>query len=427
MSEKLALLGGKPVLKSPLAEPNNIGEEEIKKALEVLKSGKLSGFAAHTGEGFLGGPFIKKVEEEFKNYFGTKFAISVNSATSGLFAAVYALGISPGDEIIVTPYTMSATAAAILACSAVPVFVDVNPDDFCIDASKIEEALSDKTRAIMVVHLFGNPADMDSIMEIAEKHGLSVIEDCAQAPGAVYKDRLVGTFGDVGIYSFNRHKTIQTGEGGVMVANNEELALKLQLIRNHAEDVIDQMGTGDRFNLIGWNYRMTELEAAIGSVQITRLKALNKKRMENADYITKRLKEFKWLIPNRPKPDSKSVYYRYPFRFIGEKLGIKRSTFAKAMEKEGFPLNEGYVKPLYLQSIYQKKESNTPYLSGIYRSGRNYKAGLCPVVEKLHKKEFLFSTITHLAKDKGDLDLFVQALKKVESNVEELKNLEKKS
>lgn len=423
MSNKLALLGGRPILSKPLKEPNYIGNQEIEQAMEVLKSGKLSGFVAGDNEEFLGGPWVRRIEQSFRDYFGTKFAISMNSATSGLFASVYALGISPGDEVIVTPYTMSATAAAVLACSGVPVFVDVDVEDFCIDTQKIEIAITAKTKAIIVVHLFGNPADMDRIMAIAAKYNLAVIEDCAQAPGAEYQGTYVGTIGDIGVFSLNRHKTIQSGEGGVIVTDEEELALKLRLIRNHAETVIDQMGAGDKYSLIGWNYRMTELEAAIGSAQIKRLDILNAVRISNADYLSERLKKFGWIIPNRPKPNTKAVYYRYPFRFIKKNLRIERSVFAKAMRFEGFPLNQGYLKPLYLQSIYRKRDENVPYLNQLYQSGQSYQQGLCPVVEKLYQEEFMFSAITHLAKSKSDLNLFIRALEKVEANVGELEKV----
>lgn len=427
MKEKLALLGGKPVLRSPLPEQYHIGREEINLAKEVLKSGMLSGFVARYNEEFLGGPFVRKLERKFSSYFGTNLAVAMNSATSCLHAAVYALGICPGDEVILPPYTMSASAAAVLACSGVPVFVDINENNFCIDADRIEAAITSKTRAIMVVHLFGIPADIKRIMHIADKHNLRVIEDCAQAPGAMCADKFVGTFGDVGVYSLNRHKTIQTGEGGVAVTNDKAIALKLQLIRNHAESVVDEISFNKEFDLIGWNYKMTELEAAIGSVQIRRLAGLNAARVRNAVYINKRLKHFPWLITFRTSPDTRCVYYRYPLRFISNGLGIKRSTFARAMQCEGFLLNEGYVKPLYLQSIYRTNNTCAPYLSGIRLSRQKYQEGVCPVAEKLYRKELLLSPITHLASKKEDLNKFIAAIKKIEDNVKELSEFEKRN
>ena len=427
MKKKLALLGGKPILGSPLPEPHYIGKEEIAAALKVLKTAKLSGFVAKNNEEFLGGPWIKRLERGFCDYFGAKFSISVNSATSGLYAAVYAIGICPGDEVIVSPYTMSASATAILACSGVPVFVDVDIDNYCIDADKIEAAITAKTKAIIVVHLFGNPAEMDKIMRIAKKYNLRVIEDCAQAPGVLYKKRLVGTFGDAGIFSLNRHKTIQTGEGGIIVTDNKELALKLQLIRNHAEDIIDQMGIEARFNFIGWNYKMTELEAAIGTAQITKLDRLNSIRIKNAQYLTSGLKRFDWIIPYRLTSENRAVYYRYPFRYIKKELGIQRSTLIKAMQAEGLPINGGYVKPIYLQAIYKNKKSkNDPYLSEMYKVSRHrYRNGLCPVAEKLYNEELLMSTITHTARNFKEVDFFIMAIEKIEENIEDLMIYEK--
>jgi len=424
MGETLALLGGKPLLRKSLREPHYIEKDEKAAVLEVLKTGRLSHFVAKYNEEFFGGPYVKKLEKRFADYFGSGCAVSMNSATSALFASVYALGICPGDEVIVTPYTMSATSTSILSVSGIPVFVDVDPDDFNMDVSKIEGLITDKTKAIMVVHLFGNPVDMDKVVDIAKRHKLKVIEDCAQAPGAKYKNKYVGTFGDVGIFSLNRHKTIQAGEGGVIITNDSRLCFKLQLIRNHAEAVIDQMEDKKGLNLIGWNYRMTELEAAVGTAQIMKLDKLNALRIKNGGYLSGKLKAFDWIIPNKPKEKTRCVYYRYPFRFLGRKLGIKRSTFAKAMKEEGFFLNEGYLKPLYLQSVYKKRKETVPYLGPVYSSSRNYEEGICPVAEKLYKEEFMFSPIAHLARDERDVDLFVKALKKIEENIQVLKKYE---
>lgn len=425
-NKELAITGGSPVLRSPLPEKHHITKKEEKNVLQVLRSGKLSGFIARDTEEFLGGPWVKNLEERFCDYFNTKFAISMNSATSALYASVYALDICPGDEVIISSYTMSASVAAILACSGVPVFVDVDIRNYCIDADKIVKAITPKTKAIIVVHLFGNPAEMDKIMYIAKKYGLRVIEDCAQAPGAIYQGKQAGRFGDIGIFSLNRHKTIQTGEGGVAVTNKHKFALRLQLIRNHAEDVIDQMGIGAQFSYIGWNYKMTELEASVGAAQITKLDKLNLIRIRNAEYLTKKLKRFSWIVPHKAQPESRCVYYRYPIRYIKKRLGIKRSTLAAAMRYEGFYLNEGYVKPVYLQSIYQNRAQRpAPYVLEMYKSGRIYRRGLCPIAERLYYEELLLSNITHLARNARDIDFFILAFQKIESQIEKLKIYEK--
>ena len=427
MKKKLALFGGKPILDRPLTERHYIGREEISAAMKVLKSGQLSGFVARNNQQFLGGPWVNKLEDRFCSYLKAKYAVSMNSATSALYAAVYALGMSPGDEVILPPYTMSATAGAVLACSGVPVFVDVDINNFCLDADKIEPLITRKTKAIIVVHLFGNPAEMNKIMRIAEKYKLRVLEDCAQSPGAAYQGRPVGRFGDIGVFSLNRHKVIQCGEGGVAITNDSKLVLKLRLIRNHAEAVIDEMDNPDKINLLGWNYKMTEVEAAISAAQINKLDGLNAIRIRNARYLTSRLKGFDWLIPYKPLKTIKTVYYRFPFRYKIENLGIKRSTVAKAMAAEGFLLNEGYVKPIYLQSIYRNTDlGKDPYLSVMHRSGYKYQEGLCPISERLYNKELLLSGITHTARNRKDIDLFIKALRKIKDNIKELIAYEKK-
>ena len=180
-----------------------------------------------------------------------------------------ACGVGPGDEVIVTPYTMSATATAIIVYNGIPVFADVEMKNYNLDPVSVESRITDRTKIIFVVHIFGHPADMDSIMMLAEKHNIMVIEDAAQAPGAFYKGRLAGTIGDIGVYSLNCNKVIQCGEGGIAVTNSDDLAGRLRLIRNHAEAVIAAGKHVDSLvNMIGWNYRMNEIEAAISREQL---------------------------------------------------------------------------------------------------------------------------------------------------------------
>ena len=187
----------------------------------------LSDFVGAPGKNFLGGHYVKLFEEEFKKVFGSNHAISVNSWTSGLIAAVGAVGIQPGDEVLVTPWTMCASAISILHWNAIPVFVDIEEDTFCMDPSKIEEKITERTKAILVVDIFGQSADMDPILAIARKHNLKVIGDTAQSPGAKYKGKLAGTMADVGGYSFNYHKHIHTGEGGMIITNDKQIAFKV--------------------------------------------------------------------------------------------------------------------------------------------------------------------------------------------------------
>ncbi len=240
--KKLAVNGRKqPVLKKPFPPVYNIGKEEIEAVVRLMKKGPLSDFVGARGKYFLGGREVKRLEAMFCKKFRIKHAVSFNSATTALHAAIAALGIGPGDEVIVPPYTMSASATSILMNGAVPIFADIDEKTFCIDPRSIEKRITRNTKAIMVVNLFGGLCDLEEILKIAKKHKLKVIEDNAQAPGALYKGKYAGTIGDIGVFSFNVHKTIQAGEGGVLVTNNKEYAFRAQLARNHGEAVVGEM------------------------------------------------------------------------------------------------------------------------------------------------------------------------------------------
>src|SRR5215831_11497491 len=224
---QLAIKGGKPVRTQLFPAYNPIGKEEKDAVQKVLDSGNLSQFLGAWGSDFLGGPTVRKFEEAWCKAIDVSYAVSVNSNTSGLFAAMGAIGIQPGDEVIVSPYSMSASAIAPILYGGVPVFADIDPDSFCLDPRSIESRITDHTRAILIVHIFGRAADMDAIMKIAKEHNLMVVEDCAQAPMGKYKGKYVGTMGDIGVFSLNYHKHIHTGEGGMIVTHRADLAERL--------------------------------------------------------------------------------------------------------------------------------------------------------------------------------------------------------
>src|SRR5437762_2316448 len=234
-TEPLALLGGPKTITAPFPRHNPIGAEEVEAARRVVESGVLSRFLGCWDPDFYGGPKVQEFERQCARYFGTKYAVTVNSWTSGLIAAVGAIGIEPGDEVIVSPWTMSATATAILHWNAIPVFADIEPETFCLDPAAVEANITPYTRAIMAVDIFGHPADVDALMTIADRYGLTVITDAAQAPGARYRNRYAGTLTHVGGFSLNYHKHIHTGEGGILVTDDETIAYRVRLIRNHAE------------------------------------------------------------------------------------------------------------------------------------------------------------------------------------------------
>lgn len=414
--KRLALFGGRKTRQKPFTPFPVIDKEEARIVSEVIKTNRLSGFIAAPGESFLGGPYVKKLEEMIRDYFNVRFAITVNSATAGLHCALAALDLKSDDEVIVPPYTMSATPTAVLMAGATPVFADVSDDDFCIDPAKIEKLITKNTKAIMVVHLFGCPAKMDQIKRLASKHRLAVIEDCAQAPGAKYKGRLVGTIGDAGIFSFNQHKTITTGEGGFIITNDEKLALKMQLIRNHGEAIVEGMGLDDSFaHIFGYNYRMTELEAAVGIGQFPKLDKLNAHRIKLAEYLKKGLSKFKGLSFHKSDNGTKEVYFLLAMKIDDKKLGISRDQLVDALNAEGIPFGKGYVKPLYLLPVFQKNKNKK----------HRYATGICPVTERLHKKILMNSSpaLLRYPMDQKDMDDVIAAFEKILSNKHEFKTL----
>ena len=429
MPEKLALKGGKPVVDYTLPHHRTTGEEELRVAAEVIRNGDLSLFEgnyfAEEPFSYSGGPYVQRLEREWAGYYNIEHAITVNSCTSGLYAAIGACGIGPGDEVIVSPYTMSASAACALIYNAIPVFADIEDKTFNLDPESIEERITRNTKAIVIIHIMGHPADMDSIMQIAGKYNLKVIEDCAQAHAAKYKDKYVGTIGDIGVFSLNVNKTIQTGEGGVLITNDDELAKRLKLIRNHGEVVADQMEYDNINNIIGYNYRMCEIEAAMGSEQLKKLESLNQVRVKLAEYLTDHLKELEGMVPPSVEPDCVHVFYVYSMKFKEDIVGIPRSLFCKALRAEGIPVYEGYVRPLYLQQLYQKRlgygGKGCPFNCHMYDGDVDYRKGICPTAERMYEKELISLEIVKHPQVLDDMDKIVQGFKKVLSNIDNIK------
>lgn len=430
-NSKLAINGGKPVRVELFPAYNTITQEEIDASIEVLKSGNLSQFLGASGNDFLGGPKINEFEKLWAKMFDSEYCISINSATSGLFASMGACGIGPGDEVIVSPYSMSASAICPIIYGAVPVFADIQDDIFTLCPKNIEKNITKRTKAIVVVHIFGHSADMDSIMKIAKKHNLFVIEDCAQAPLSEYKGKKVGTIGDIGVFSLNYHKHIHTGEGAMVTTNNKELAKKLQLIRNHSENVLDNNIFDNNIGMFGFNYRLTEIQAAIGITQLKRLNQYIEERIENCNYISEKLKKLAGLIPPVVYDKCKHVYYVQAFKFKKNEIGVDRNTFvnavaaelpsAKLRESTGKLISSGYVKPLYLQSIYQKRNiSKCSFNCSKYDGEVSYEKGICPITEKMHYEELFTHEYMRPGMTKADLNDFINAIEKVYENISEL-------
>ena len=424
---KLALFGGKPLRSLPFPPHKTTGQEEINGALEVLKTGFLSCYEGSNNEWFLGGPEVQALENEWANYFECKHAVAVNSATSGLYAAVAAAEIGPGDEVITTPWTMAATATSIVANHAVPIFADIDLETYCISAQDIERKITPRTRAILPVHIYGHPADMTSILKLARKHNLVVIEDAAQSPGARYQGTLTGSIGDMGVHSLNGHKLIQCGEGGMITTNDDDLAHRLKLIRNHAESVIATgMKVKSLVNMVGWNFRMNEIEARISRIQLTKLKPLQEERNALAHYLSDRLKQFPGLLLPAKKKDCDHTYYRYPVRLDPEKILISAKTLVDALNAEGLDWMAGYL-PINMYPMYQEQiaigKQGCPFKCSHYEGTPDYSMKTLPNVSRLLQTSLSTENVRPpLAKQ--DMEDMVQGFEKIFENMNSLNEYE---
>ncbi|MBV9182885.1 MAG: DegT/DnrJ/EryC1/StrS family aminotransferase, partial [Acidobacteria bacterium] len=328
VDDELAIHGGGPVIRQGLELYNSIGSEEANAVHDVMKSGCLSAFYGSSGDQFLGGPRIRAFEDAWREKFGVRHAVSVNSATSGLIAAMGAVGVGPGDEVIVPPYTMSATAIAPLIYGGIPVFVDIEPDTFCLDSQAVRYAITPRTKVILAVNLFGHPASLRELVSIARQHNLFLVEDNAQGPLATEYGRYCGTIGHIGVFSLNYHKHIHTGEGGMCVTEDENLAQRLQLIRNHAENIVEPLGLHDIQNLVGFNFRMTELSAAVGIEQLKKAEHHVQRRQKVAETLTRGVAQLQGLRPPVVRDGCRHVYYTWALRYDEAVVGISRDAFS---------------------------------------------------------------------------------------------------
>jgi perosamine synthetase len=428
----LAINGGKKLRIEKWKDNITVGVEERLAVMRVLDHGYLSLFeGSHTPDkpfSFKGGPEVQSLEHEWSEYYGSKYSIAMNSATSGLYAAIGALGIGYGDEVIVSPYTMSACALAPMIYGAIPVFADVDPETGCLDPNSVEKKITQRTKGILVVHQFGFPAEMEKIMSLAKSHKIHVIEDCAQAHGAKRKGKYVGTIGDIGVFSLNVNKTIHSGEGGVCITNNEELAYRLQLIRNHGEAVVGPANYENIENIAGFNYRMTEITAAVAREQLKKLPNLNKQRLELVEQLKLGLKHYDFLRPFSDSSSCKScncsnkskcesTYYVFPMKYHAELAGYDRSAFVAAANAEGAQFFEGYTKPLYLQPIYQQRilfKMGYPFNAKENRQCyMDYSKGICANAEKLHFEQVVINEHVRPPNSSKDVNDLIHIVEKI--------------
>ncbi len=424
MTAILALHGGEAAISREIELFKSMGEDEVAAATRVIRSGVLSAFIGAPGEYFLGGAEVRAFEAKAAAYFGVRHAVTVNSWTSGLVAAVGAIGVEPGDEIITTPWTMSATAMAVLHWNAIPVFADIDRRSFNIDPASVEKLIGPRTRAILAADIFGQSADMSALRAIADRHGLKLVTDTAQAPGSMAdKTRYTGTLADIGGFSLNYHKHIHCGEGGVLVTNDDRLAERLRLIRNHAESVIKSDAPADLSNMIGHNFRMGEIEAAIAAVQLDKLKGRVASRQRAAGQLDAGLAGMKGLTLPRVEANGTHVYYVYGMELDVDRLGVSRQRVVDALKAEGVPSVFGGYQNLHLLPIFMNRIA---YGTGGFPwtlTDREiaYGPGTCPVAEELHAKTFVGINLCACEYHPEDMDLIVGAFRKVWDNLGALK------
>ena len=414
---KLALLGGKKTRKVPFPQYPVVTEEMRNAVNKVLDRGEFSTFLAEKGKYFLGGKEIRKLEEEFADYHGVKYAVSFNSATSALHSAVVACGVEPGEQVITSPFTFTSSATCILMNNAFPVFADIDKGTYCISPSEIEKAITSGTKAVIAVHLFGQCAEMDSILKICRKYNLKLIEDVCQAPGARYSGRLAGTMGDCGIFSLQESKHIPAGEGGMLITNDGQIAHTSRLIRNHGEVAIETGPRTYKTEILGYNYRMIEFEAAMGRVGLKDLNEQNAGRRELAYYLSRKLKGISGLRLPFTAETNIHTFYVYAFEMIEEEFGISRELFAQALNAEGVPVYCGYSKPLYLSPLYQERRH---WAYRFFNPKINYEKGICPVAEHAYEKTLLQMEAVRPPATVKDMDDIAEAIIKIAENKNEL-------
>ncbi len=423
---KLAINGGQPLRDiniNPWPKWPVWDDSEEKALLEVLRSGEWS----------YNGKKEREFNREWAKFIGTKYSVLAANGTITLQLALESLGIGFGDEVILPGLTWQATAATIVDVNATPVLVDVFEDTWCIDPAKIEEAITPRTKAIVPVHLYGSFADMDAVMEIAKKHNLRVIEDCAHKHGGEWKGQKAGSIGDVGSFSFQLSKIMTAGEGGALTTSDPEVAEKLDALRNcgrrpEPEEEDANKGAGvysDEGNFIqSGNYRITDFQAAILVEGLKRLPEQNRVRDRNAVYLNKKLAELPGVQPmRRDERETLEAYFNFSFRYYAEEFkGLAVDKFRKALEKElGVEVEPSY-EPLNKCALYVPLTKPSRHkLSEEYWEAINPARFNLPICEKVYKEQSVCMHHSILMGDKTDMDIIVEAIKKIYDNADELK------
>lgn len=380
----LAINGGPKVRNEPFPPWPVMGDDDAAAVADALRSGHLTQ---------LTGGHVAEFEQAFAGWHDVPHAVATNSGTSAIHTALAALDIGPGDEVIVPAHTFIASATPVLHQRATPVFADVDGQTYCIDPASVAERVTERTRAVIAVHLNGHTADLDALLAIAEPHGIHIVEDAAQAHGAIYKGRKVGTIGVAGCFSFWEDKIMTTGgEGGAVITSDEALAQRMRRIRHHGEGPIE--GERAYFHLeLGYNYRMSSMHAATGLVQLGRLDEYLEARRRNASYLSERLGELDGIDPPFVAGGCVHSYYKYICRLRPE-TGMDINEFVRAVAAEGIPISRRYPTPLPKQPVFSDVNS-----------------AQCPVAERLAGE--LLTLLVHPTVTTRDLDDAAEAISKV--------------
>jgi dTDP-4-amino-4,6-dideoxygalactose transaminase len=417
---KLAITGGEPLRTKPFTQWPMATQAEADALLDVLH-----------GTGWGGQPFPGKHAAAFAKKFAemhtAKYAQCVNTGTVAIQAALKAIGIQPGDEVIVPAYTWEGTVGPVLVVNAVPVFVDVDPDTYCLDWRLIEKAITPKTKAILPVHLGMRFADMDEILKIAQKHNLKVVEDCAHAHGGTWNGKGAGSMGDIGAFSFQSSKLITSGEGGAVITNNLEY---LELVQSYINAGRASMTDQYHHRIIGFNYRLGEFQAAVLGPQLDRLPQHSATRTRNMKHFEDCVKGTTGIALLKPEPRiTRTAPYGYVMKYVADQLGgIPRANFVAAMQLEGVHCDGLFYEPVYKSSLFPVRSEDFPALSW----GREKPLDLrnmysCPESDRAAYHEAVWFPHQHFLGSIADVDDIVNAIHKVIENIDELRGVDHKA
>ena len=373
----LAIEGGKPVRRQPLPGGNKVGEAELKELTDVINSGQMYRW---------GGTKVVQFEKEFAELHGVSRAIASNSGTSSIHVSIAMLNPNPGDEVITGPVTDLGSILPIVFHNCIPIFADLDPETYNMDPQSIEANITSKTKAIMAIHLFGNPSDMDAILDIGNRHGIPVIEDCSQAHLALYKGNLVGTMGVIGCFSLQQSKHITTGAGGVTITDDEEYGERGFLFMDKGQHQDWQWPR--KYSILGLNYHMNELSGGVACAQVRKVHEVVSRRRHNGELLTSLLGDVPNIRPQKVLPDCHSSYWLYGFT-VNPDAPFTAAQFVEAYSAEGFPASPSYIgKPIFLcsQAISEQStfgNSSHPWDHPNARKGISYTEGMCPNTEDL--------------------------------------------